>query len=426
MGWVTTGSDLDEVRASIDAVWRIESARVVSGLARLLGDLGLAEEVAQDALVAAMEQWPRDGVPRNPAAWLVTTGRRRAIDRIRREVNLRDKINMLGRDLDDHEDPYAEADARLDDRIGDDMLRLIFTACHPALGPEGRVALTLKTVGGLTTAEIARAFLSTEPTVAQRIVRAKRTLAAKRIGFTAPTAEELPERLPTVLSVIYLIFNEGYAASSGDDWLRPQLCRDALRLGRMLGAVLPDESEVFALTALMEFQASRLGARTAPDGTPILLLDQNRTRWDRLLITRGLQALRRVHELGGARTSYGLQAAIAAEHARAATAEETDWPAIAGLYEILAEVAPSPVVELNRAVALGMAYGPQAGLDLVEQLRAFPELQRYHLLPSVRGDLLARLGRTVEAAAEFRRAAELAGNDQERQLSIKRAEALGG
>ena len=419
-----TGAALEDVRSSIDTVWRIEAARVVSGLARLLGDLGLAEEIAQDALVAALEQWPDEGIPRNPGAWLMTTGRRRAIDRIRREVNLRDKIAILGRDLDDHDDPYEQADDRLDDQIGDDLLRLIFTACHPALRPDARVALTLKTVGGLSTAEIARAFLSTEATIAQRIVRAKRTLADKQIGFAAPTAEELGERLPTVLSVIYLIFNEGYAASSGDDWLRPDLCRDALRLGRMLCGLLSEQPEVFALTALMEFQASRLGARTDRHGRPILLLDQDRSRWNRLLITHGLRSLQRVYELDGGRSSYGLQAAIAACHARAATAEDTDWMMITNLYQALAEVAPSPVVELNRAVALGMAYGPQAGLDLVDQLRDIPALARYHLLPSVRGDLLARLGRETEAAAEFRRAAELAGNDQERELSLRRADSL--
>jgi RNA polymerase sigma factor (sigma-70 family) len=421
-----TGAAVEDVRASIDAVWRIESARVVSALARLHGDLGLAEETAQEALVAALEQWPRDGIPRNPAAWLMTTGRRRAIDRIRREVNLREKVAVLASDLDDHDDPYDEADTRLDDQIGDDMLRLVFTACHPVLSPEARIALTLKTVAGLSTAEIARAFLSSESTIAQRIVRAKRALSDGRIGFAAPTAAEMPERLPTVLSVIYLIFNEGYSASSGDDWFRPELCRDALRLGRMLCNLLPNESDVFALTALMEFQASRLAARTTRDGRPILLLDQNRALWDRLSITRGLRSLQRVRELGGSRTSYALQAAIAAQHARAATAEDTDWVAIASLYEVLAEVAPSPIVELNRAVALGMAYGPQAGLDLVDQLRDVPALQRYHLLPSVRGDLLARLGRNAEAAEEFRLAAELAGNDQERELSISRARSLEG
>ena len=421
-----TGAAPEDVSSSIDAVWRVEAARVVSGLARLLGDLGLAEEIAQDALVAALQQWPQEGIPDNPAAWLMTTGRRRAIDRIRREVNLRDKLAIVGRELDDHDDPYAAADDRLDDQIGDDLLRLIFTACHPAISSEARVALTLKTVGGLSTAEIARAFLSTEPTIAQRIVRAKRTLAARRIGFVAPTAEELPERLPPVLTVIYLIFNEGYAASTGDDWVRPGLCHEALRLGRMLCGLLPQQSDVFAVTALMELQASRLGARVDARGRPILLLDQDRSRWDRLLISRGLRALQRVHDLQGSQTSYGLQAAIAGCHARAIRAEDTDWVQIAGLYETLAEVAPSPVVELNRAVALGMAYGPQAGLDLVEQLRELPGLERYHLLPSVRGDLLARLGRNAEAAEEFRRAAELAGNDQERELSLRRAESLSG
>jgi RNA polymerase sigma factor (sigma-70 family) len=414
----------EQVAERIDAVWRIESARLTAGLGRMVGDLGLAEELAQDALVAAMEQWPVDGIPRNPGAWLMTTGKRRAIDRIRREVTLRDKINVLGRELDDRTDPYADADDRLDDHIGDDLLRLIFTACHPVLAPDARVALTCKVVGGLSTAEIARAFLSSEPTIAQRIVRAKRTLAKHRVGFAAPTAEELPDRLPAVLSVVYLIFNEGYAASSGDDWLRPELCAQALRLGRMLCTVLPQEPEVFALTALMELQASRIGARTDREGRPVLLMDQQRSRWDWLLIMRGLRALQRVHELGGGRSSYALQAAIAACHARARTAEDTDWVSIAAIYETLAEVAPSPVVELNRAVALGMAYGPQAGLDLVDQLRAVPALQNYHLLPSVRGDLLLKLGRTAEAAAEFRRAAELAGNEPERALSLRRAESL--
>jgi RNA polymerase sigma factor (sigma-70 family) len=414
----------DEVAERIDAVWRIESARLTAGLGRLVGDLGLAEEMAQDALVAAMEQWPTEGIPRNPGAWLMTTGRRRAIDRIRREVTLRDKIGVLGRELDDRTDPYADADDRLDDHIGDDLLRLIFTACHPVLSPEARVALTCKVVGGLSTAEIARAFLSPESTVAQRIVRAKKSLATHRVGFAAPTAEELPERLPAVLSVVYLIFNEGYAASSGDDWLRPDLCGEALRLGRMLCTVLPDEPEVFALTALMELQASRIHARVGRDGRPVLLLDQQRSRWDRLLIMRGLRALDRTYQLGGGRSSYALQAAIAACHARARTAAETDWVNIAAIYDTLAELAPSPVVELNRAVALGMAYGPQVGLDLVDQLRDVPALQSYHLLPSVRGDLLARLGRSQEAAAEFRRAADLAGNEQERALSIARARSL--
>ncbi|WP_323125699.1 RNA polymerase sigma factor [Microlunatus elymi] len=412
---------LDEVNERIEAVWRIEAARLISGLARLLGDLGTAEEVAQDALLAAMEQWPVEGIPRNPGAWLMTTGKRRAIDRIRREVTLRDKLKIIGAELDDHEDPYGAVDDRLDDQIGDDLLRLIFTACHPVLGPDARVALTLKVVGGLSTAEIARAFLSTETTIAQRIVRAKKTLASKEIGFEAPTADQLPDRLPTVLSVIYLIFNEGYAASAGDDWMRPELCITGQRLGRMLYGLLPTEPEVFALTSLMELQASRLHARTDHDGNPVLLLDQQRSRWDRLLIVRGLQALDECHRLGGARGSYALQAAIAACHARALTAEDTDWTMIAAIYETLAEVSPSPVVELNRAVALGMAYGPAAGLQLVDQLRDLPAMERYHLLHSVRGDLLAKLDRGDEAAEEFRRAAELVGNEQERALMINRA-----
>ena len=415
---------LDEVNERIEAVWRMEAARLISGLGRILGDLGLAEEVAQDALLAAVEQWPAEGIPRNPGAWLMTTGKRRAIDRIRREATLRDKIKIIGAELDDHENPYDAVDDRLDDQIGDDLLRLIFTACHPVLGPDARVALTLKVVGGLSTPEIARAFLSTESTVAQRIVRAKRTLASKKVGFTAPTSEELPERLPTVLSVIYLIFNEGYAASAGGDWIRPELCATGQRLGRMLCGLLPTEPEVFALTSLMELQASRLHARTDTDGNPVLLLDQQRSRWDRLLITRGLRALDECHRLDGARGGYALQAAIAACHARARTAEDTDWAMIAAIYETLAEVSPSPVVELNRAVAIGMAYGPGPGLALVDQLRDLPAMDRYHLMHSVRGDLLAKLDRPDEAAAEFRRAAELAGNEQERTMMINRSETL--
>lgn len=416
----------DDVGIRIEAVWRIESARLIAGLARVVGDLGPAEDLAHDALVAAMEQWPVEGVPRNPGAWLMTIGRRRAVDRIRRDVTGREKLAALRRDLDDPVDPYAAVDERLDDPVGDDLLRLIFTACHPVLGPQARVALTCKVVGGLSTPEIARAFLTSESTVAQRIVRAKRTLARRQVGFVAPTAEELPARLPDVLSVIYLIFNEGYAASSGRDWLRPDLCGQALRLGRMLCALLPDQPEVFALTALMELQASRLRARVDAGGRPVLLMDQQRSRWDRLLIVHGLRALERCHRLGGGRCSYALQAAIAACHARAGTAAETDWVTVAALYDVLAEVAGSPVVELNRAVALAMAYGPEVGLGLVDQLRDVPALQQYHLLPSVRGDLLQRLGRRTEAAAEFRRAADLAGNEPERDLSLRRAESLGG
>ena len=412
----------DAVRARIDAVWRIEAARLTAVLGRMVGDLGLGEELAQDALVAALEQWPRDGVPRNPGGWLITIGKRRAIDRIRRDVTLREKLAVIGRDQADEADPYAEADERLDDPIGDDLLRLIFTACHPVLGQDARVALTLKAVGGLSTAEIARAYLSSESTIGQRIVRAKRTLTDSGVGFEAPTADELPRRLGDVLSVIYLIFNEGYVASSGRSWNRPQLCTDALRLGRMLCRLLPDEPEVHALTALMELQSSRDGARTDEDGTPILLLDQQRSRWDRMAIGRGLRSLERAHELGGARGNYALQAALAACHARAARAEDTDWKMIAAIYATLAEVSGSPVVELNRAVAVAMAYGPQAGLDLVERLADLPQLRRYHLLPSVRGDLLAKVGRADEAAESFRRAAMLAGNDQDRTLLIRRAE----
>jgi RNA polymerase sigma factor (sigma-70 family) len=416
----------DAVRARIDAVWRIEAARLTAVLGRMVGDLGLGEELAQDALVAALEQWPRDGVPRNPGGWLITIGKRRAIDRIRRDVTLREKLAVIGRDQADEADPYAEADERLDDPIGDDLLRLIFTACHPVLGQDARVALTLKAVGGLSTAEIARAYLSSESTIGQRIVRAKRTLTDSGVGFEAPTADELPRRLGDVLSVIYLIFNEGYVASSGRSWNRPQLCTDALRLGRMLCRLLPDEPEVHALTALMELQSSRDGARTDEDGTPILLLDQQRSRWDRMAIGRGLRSLERAHELGGARGNYALQAALAACHARAARAEDTDWKMIAAIYATLAEVSGSPVVELNRAVAVAMAYGPQAGLDLVERLADLPQLQRYHLLPSVRGDLLAKVGRADEAAESFRRAAMLAGNDQDRTLLTRRAEQAEG
>ncbi len=417
---------VEDVGTRIEAVWRIESARLIAGLARVVGDLGTAEDLAQDALVAAMEQWPVDGIPGNPGAWLMTVGRRRAVDRIRRDVTGREKLAVLGRDLDDRVDPYAAVEERVDDPVGDDLLRLVFTACHPVLGPQARIALTCKVVGGLSTPEIARAFLTSEATIAQRIVRAKRTLARRQVGFIAPSAEELPARLPDVLSVIYLIFNEGYAASSGRDWLRPDLCGQALRMGRMLSALMPEQPEVFALTALMELQASRIRARTDRDGRPVLLLDQQRSRWDRLLIVRGLAALQRCHRLGGGRSSYAVQAAIAACHARARTATETDWDTIAALYDTLAAIAPSPVVELNRAVALGMAYGPEVGLGLVDQLRAVPALQQYHLLPSVRGDLLQRLGRDAEAAAEFRRAADLAGNESERELSLRRAASLGG
>ena len=406
----------------IEAVWRIESARLIAGLARIVRDVGLAEELAQDALVAALEQWPESGVPDNPGAWLMATAKHRAIDRLRRDERLQRKHAELGRELESRRQ-YAEADlaAAVDDDIGDDILRLIFTTCHPVLSTEARVALTLRLLGGLRTEEIARAFLVPEPTVAQRIVRAKRTLAETHVPFEVPGKDELPDRLSSVLEVIYLIFNEGYAATAGDDWMRPALCEDALRLGRILAELVPKESEVHGLVALMEIQASRSRARTGPSGEPVLLLDQDRGRWDQLLIRRGLAALERAEALGGGLGTYALQAAIAACHAQARTAEETDWERIAALYDALAELAPSPVVDLNRAVAVAMAFGPAAGLELVDELGSEPSLENYHLLPSVRGDLLARLGRFDQARPEFERAASLTRNARVRALLQERA-----
>jgi RNA polymerase sigma factor (sigma-70 family) len=390
----------------------------------MVRDVGVAEDLAQDALVAALEQWPESGVPRNPGAWLMTTAKRRAIDLLRRRSLLERKHEQLGREL-DSERAFAppDLDVALDDDVGDDLLRLIFTACHPVLSTEARAALTLRLLGGLTTDEIARAFLVSEPTVAQRIVRAKRTLAEKRVPFELPRGADRASRLASVLEVIYLVFNEGYTATSGDDWMRPALCEDALRLGRVLAGLAPEEPEVHGLVALMEIQASRSGARVGPSGEPILLLDQNRARWDHLLIRRGLAALERAERLGGAGGRYALQAAIAACHARARTAKETDWPRIVTLYETLGRTAPSPVVELNRAVAVAMAFGPAAGLEIVEALTAAPALAGYHLLPSVRGDFLAKLGRRAEARDEFERAASLTRNARERTLLLERAAA---
>jgi RNA polymerase sigma-70 factor (ECF subfamily) len=412
-----------DTHQAIDAVWRIESARLIAGLTRIVRDVGLAEELAQDALVAALEQWPDSGVPDNPGAWLMATAKHRAIDQLRRRTMLERKHEELGRELEAQEMVVPDLDAAIDDDIGDDLLRLVFIACHPVLSTEARVALTLRLLGGLTTDEIARAFLVPEPTIAQRIVRAKRTLAEKRVPFEVPRVTELASRLSSVLEVIYLIFNEGYTATAGDDWIRPALCDEALRLGRILAELVPKESEVHGLVALMEIQASRLRSRVGSSGEPILLLDQNRARWDQLLIRRGLLALERADRIGGALGPYALQAAIAACHARAHTAEETDWKRIAALYDALAELTPSPVVELNRAVAHSMAFGPTAGLELVDALTSEPSLRNYHLLPSVRGDLLAKLGRVDEARAEFERAASLTQNAPERELLLKRAAA---
>jgi len=414
-----------ETHRAIDAVWRIESARLIAGLTRFTRDVGLAEELAQEALVVALEKWPESGVPENPGAWLTATAKRRAIDLFRRDRMLARKHVELARELDVLQqrggpDPVAA----LDDEIGDDLLRLMFVACHPLLAAEARVALTLRLLGGLTTAEIARAFLVPEPTVAQRIVRAKKTLAEAGVPFEVPRGTELAGRLASVLEAIYLIFNEGYTATAGEDWLRPQLCDEALRLGRILAGLAPREAEVHGLVALMEIQASRNAARTGPGGEPILLLDQDRSRWDQLLVRRGLAALERAEALGGGAGPYALQAAIAACHARARRAEETDWRRIAELYAALAAQAPSPVVELNRAVAVAMAFGPAAGLEIVDRLTAEPKLAGYHLLPGVRGDLLARLGRGAEARAELERAAALARNVRERELLLARARRL--
>jgi RNA polymerase sigma factor (sigma-70 family) len=412
-----------DTHQAINAVWRIESARLIAGLTRIVRDVGLAEELAQDALVVALEQWPESGVPDNPGAWLMATAKHRAIDQLRRRTMLERKHEELGRELGAQEMVVPDLDAAIDDDIGDDLLRLVFIACHPVLSTEARVALTLRLLGGLTNDEIARAFLVPEPTVAQRIVRAKRTLAEKRIPFAVPRGVELANRLSSVLEVIYLIFNEGYTATAGDDWMRPALCEEALRLGRILAELTPQEAEVHGLVALMEIQASRLRARVGLSGEPILLLDQNRARWDQLLIRRGLAALERADKIGAALGPYALQAAIASCHARALAPEETDWKRIAALYDALAELTPSPVVELNRAVAHSMAFGPTVGLELVDALASEPSLRNYHLLPSVRGDLLAKLGRLDEARAEFERAASLTQNARERELLLKRAAA---
>jgi RNA polymerase sigma factor (sigma-70 family) len=413
-----------DAHRAIDAVWRIESARLIAGLAHIVRDLGLAEELAQDALVAALERWPEAGVPDNPGAWLMATAKNRAIDRLRRSKRLERKHEELGREREAQQAlAVADFETALDDDIGDDLLRLMFTACHPVLSTEARVALTLRLLGGLTTEEIARAFLVPEPTVAQRIVRAKRTLSEARVPFEVPRGAELAARLSSVLGVLYLVFNEGYSATAGEDWMRPALCEDALRLGRILAELAPKEPEVHGLVALMEIQASRAGARVGPSGEPVLLLDQDRGRWDHLLIRRGLAALERAEALGGALGPYALQATIAACHARARTAAETDWARIAALYDALAQLTPSPVVELNRAVAVGMAFGPAAGLEVVDALRSEPSLRAYHLLPSVRGDLLFKLGRFDEAHAEFERAASLTRNARERTLLLERAAA---
>jgi RNA polymerase sigma-70 factor, ECF subfamily len=413
-----------DAHRAIDAVFRIESARLIAGLARMVRDVGLAEELAHDALVAALERWPESGIPDNPGAWLMATAKHRAVDLLRRKKALERKHEELGHELEVERGLAGDdLDEALDDEIGDDLLSLVFVACHPVLSTEARVALTLRLLGGLTTGEIARAFLVPEPTIAQRIVRAKRTLAEERVPFEVPRGAALAARLPSVLEVVYLVFNEGYSATAGDDWLRPALCEDALRLGRILAELVPAEPEVHGLVALMEIQASRSRARVGREGEPILLLDQDRARWDRVLIHRGLTALERAEAAGGARGPYALQAAIAACHARALTPEETDWPRIAALYAELAQVAPSPVVELNRAVALGMASGPAAGLAAVDALRSEPSLAGYHHLPSVRGDLLAKLGRFDEARAELERAAALTRNARERDLLRGRAAA---
>ena len=410
-----------DIQRSIEAVWRIEHAKLIAGLARLLRDVGLAEELAQDALVAALEHWPRSGVPDKPGAWLMATAKHRALDRLRREKVAERRHAEIGRELEALEATPPDYELALDDDVGDDLLRLVFIACHPLLSTGAQVALTLRLIGGLTTEEIARAFLVAEPTVAQRIVRAKRTLSEAGVAFELPRGAERAARLSSVLQVIYLVFNEGYAATAGDDWMRPALCDEALRLGRILAGLAPKEPEVHGLVALMEIQASRTAARAGPSGEPILLLDQDRGRWDQLLIRRGLAALARAEVLGGARGPYALQAALAACHARARTADATDWPRIASLYAVLAEVMPSPIVELNRAVAVGMAEGPAAGLELVDALAGEQALAGYHLVPSVRGDLLRKLGRHDEARQEFARAAGMTRNARERVLLLERA-----
>jgi len=418
-----------DIHRAIEAVWRIESARVIAGVARIVGDVGLAEDLAQDALVAALEQWPASGIPDNPGAWLMGTAKHHAIDLVRRRTTLARKQEDIARELavarDTTPDLDEEVAEAVDDDIGDDLLRLVFTACHPLLSTDARVALTLRLLGGLTTDEIARAFLVPEPTMAQRIVRAKRTLSEAHVPFEVPTGPDLAPRLASVLQVVYLVFNEGYAATSGDDWVRPGLCEDALRLGRVLAGLVPDEPEVHGLVALMEIQASRMRARVGPGGRPIPLFEQQRGRWDQLLIGRGLAALSRVEALGGTMGPYALQAAIAACHARARTPEETDWPRIVALYDALAQLTPSPVVELNRAVAVGMVYGPAEGLALVDAVATEPALARYHLVPAVRADFLEKLGRADEARAEFARAASMTLNGPERELLLDRARGRG-
>ena len=424
-----------DTHGAIDAVWRIESAKLIAGLTRIVRDVGIAEDLAQEALVVALEQWPQSGVPDNPGAWLMATAKHRAIDLLRRRSLLDRKHEEVGRELELRQQATPDLEAALDNALegegrvrtiaqpddDDDLLRLVFIACHPVLSTEARVALTLRLLGGLTTDEIARAFLISEPTIAQRIVRAKRTLAEKQVPFETPRGHELTARLSSVLEVIYLVFNEGYSATAGGDWMRPALCEDALRLGRILAELMPRQAEVHGLVALMEIQASRSKARVGPSGEPVLLLDQNRAQWDQLLIRRGLAALERAEQLGASRGFYTLQGAIAACHARASTSDETDWARIVALYAELARVAPSPVVELNRAVAVGMAYGPAAGLEVVDGLKGEPALKDYHLLPSVRGDLLSKLGRLEEAGVEFQRAASLTRNTRERELLLQRA-----
>ena len=414
-----------ETHRAIEAVWKIESARVIAGLTRIVRDVGVAEELAQDALVAALEQWPESGIPENPGAWLMGTAKHRAIDFLRRGTLIERKHEDLGREVAEREMAVPDLAAAMDDHIGDDMLRLVFIACHPVLSTEAQVALTLRLLGGLTTEEIARAYLVAEPTIAQRIVRAKRTLTDAQVSFEVPRGAEFTARLASVLQVLYLIFNEGYSATAGDDWLRPALCEEALRLGRILVGLVPNEAEAHGLVALMEIQASRSKARVSASGEPILLLDQDRSRWDRLLINRGLAALEQAEKLGGMRGPYAIQAAITACHARARTGEETDWARIAALYSELGDVAPSPIVELNRAVAVGMALGPAAGLELVDRLVGDPALENYHLLPSVRGDLLKKVGRMEEARAEFERAAGITRNVRERNLLLERARSCG-
>ena len=412
-----------DAHRAIEAVWRIESPRLIAGLARIVRDVGVAEDLAQDALVAALEQWPESGIPANPGAWLMGTAKHRAIDRLRRNARLERKQEELRHELELQESAGSDLDAAIDDGIEDDLLRLIFTACHPVLATEARVALTLRLLGGLTTEEIAHAFLVPVPTIAQRIVRAKRTLAAAHVPFEVPSGAERVARLESVLQVVYLIFNEGYSATAGDAWVRPSLCDEALRLGRVLAELLPREPEVHGLVALMELQASRLRARVGPAGALVRLLDQDRSRWDHVLVRRGLTALERAEGLDGALGPYRLQAEIAACHARARTPDQTDWPRIAALYDALAQLAPSPVVELNRAVAVGMAFGPAAGLELIDAISGEPSLRTYHLLPSVRGDLLEKVGRSAEARAEFLRAASLTRNAPERELLLQRAAA---